>query len=213
MIIEIEGISCAGKTTAALLVAEELKKQGLDISYAKEPGETPLGNLLRSHLLNKGFQKQSDLTNALLFFAIRADILDDERTSRDGHIWLFDRHMGSTFVYQALASAFRDDNKSDFSVKKLETLMTLVPSKVDLTIVLDLPPEEAYKRLMIRKEKEERKCEEEVTRKDFLKTNAIAREGFYVYFNYCCRKNKAHIVDASKSVPEVVKQILSKTSL
>lgn len=71
--IVIEGHDGTGKSTQADLLQAHLESQGLRVIHTKEPGGSPMGEAIRSVLLNGNLQRQS-MTNILLFTANRHEL-------------------------------------------------------------------------------------------------------------------------------------------
>lgn len=97
--VTFEGVDGSGKSTLMERVAETLRQTHPNLVTTFEPGDTPLGKVIRSNVL----LAQSDpVTELLLFAADRADHV--RRVVRpaliDGKIVLCDRFDGSTVAYQ-----------------------------------------------------------------------------------------------------------------
>lgn len=71
--IVIEGANGTGKTTQADLLIEYLHEQGIKAHHVKEPGGSPVGDAIRSVLLNDKLPR-TPMTNALLFTANRHEL-------------------------------------------------------------------------------------------------------------------------------------------
>lgn len=101
MYITIEGPEATGKSTQAKLLAEHLKKCGLQVFLTKEPG-TPHDDLcvkIRALLLDPNYIV-ADRAALFLFLADRAQHI--ERVSKalaEGKIVISDRSSLSTYVY------------------------------------------------------------------------------------------------------------------
>lgn len=136
MFIVLEGIDGSGKTTAALLLTEKLKKAGIRSVYMREPGGTPEAELLRSIILNPAY-KFSPNTIAFLFEAVRRELYDKSIRPllTTDTVIICDRFTVSTLVYQGLESSF-----DQFQLGVLNMLATdgLTP---DITFLLDGSPE------------------------------------------------------------------------
>lgn len=73
--ITLEGIDGAGKSTHIAWLEGILRDKGQNVVVTREPGGTPLGEKLRTLLLNAGQTMHSE-TEALLMFAARREHLD-----------------------------------------------------------------------------------------------------------------------------------------
>jgi dTMP kinase len=141
MLIVLEGAEGAGKTTQIGLLANRIERAGLNVLTLREPGGTPLGDAIRSLLLDPA-QEISPEAEALLFLASRAQIVRteiDPALSR-GVVVIMDRFFLSTYAYQ-VAGRGLDESR----IREANALATggLVP---DLTLVLQLPAAEGLAR-------------------------------------------------------------------
>ena len=66
--ITLEGIDGAGKSTHLSFIAERLRAKGRQVVVTREPGGTPLGEMLRDLVLS---QKMHVETETLIMFASR----------------------------------------------------------------------------------------------------------------------------------------------
>jgi dTMP kinase len=139
--IVFEGIDGCGKTTQLTRISAWLAQSGLGGGPApyltKEPGDTPLGQALRSLLLNTPWEPALDpLAELLLYEADRAQHVAVLRSRLAAGQWvLCDRYTASTMAYQGYGRGL------DLAlVTQLNDVATgrLTP---DLTIWLDLPLE------------------------------------------------------------------------
>jgi len=134
--VAIEGIDGSGKTTQIPLVAAKLEEAGYQVHITTEPSSGPLGSTLRKYLSNPHSHTAVD---ALLFAADRVEHYFDEILPQleSGKIVITDRYKLSSIVYQGL---------SGISDAWLIQINSQVPDP-DLTILLDVPVEEAVERL------------------------------------------------------------------
>jgi len=129
----LEGIEGSGKTTQARLLAERLESTGVACLRTREPGGTPLGEAIRSLLLDgEAMPARSEL---LLMLAARAALLDAEiePALAAGQVVIADRFDLSTLAYQAYGRGL--------PLEQVERLNAFTTGGVgpDLTIVLDVP--------------------------------------------------------------------------
>jgi dTMP kinase len=145
--ITFEGGEGAGKSTQLKLLAARLEGVGIKVYETREPGGSPLAERIRQILLSQEEGPIEPLTEALLFYAARADHLEKViRPALAAGIWvLSDRFSDSTNVYQGLTGAV-----SPAFLKSLEKEI-LGKTRPDLTIILDLPAEEGMRRAEIRR--------------------------------------------------------------
>jgi dTMP kinase len=143
--ITFEGIDGCGKTTVAEMVHDRLKKAGKEVVLTTEPTKTWLGDAVKRSTA----EDHPALTEAFLFMADRSSHSKEiSKWLEEGKIVLCDRYSDSTVCYQA-ASLVREGFEADpFEwLKEISDKFVLRPS---LTIILDLEPEEALKRIQSR---------------------------------------------------------------
>src|SRR5947209_5796099 len=140
--ITFEGLDGSGKTTQLRQLAASLEVQGYRVVTLRNPGSTPLGDRIRSILLNSRAESAlgpiSPLTEMALMFADRAQSLDQiiEPALASGAIVLCDRFTDSSEAYQGAGRCLGSD--------RILAMHAAVCNNVqpDLTILL-LPPLEA----------------------------------------------------------------------
>jgi len=138
--ITFEGIDGSGKSTHIDAVAEALRARGVTARLTREPGGTPVGESLRELVINQEMTRE---TETMLMFAARAEHL--ARVIRPalaaGEWILCDRFTDATYAYQAGGRGL-DERR----IAELEQWVhpDLQP---DLTILFDVAPEVAAKRL------------------------------------------------------------------
>lgn len=142
MFISFEGIDGSGKTTLAHRVAERLRGDGYSVVEVREPGGTPLGEAIRTLLLDPA----SDISaraEVLLFSAARSQLVDTvvRPALEQGNIVVADRFFDSTTAYQG-------GGRGIMSVNELDTLHAFATASLrpDLTFLVDLAPEIAAAR-------------------------------------------------------------------
>ncbi len=142
-LISFEGIEGCGKSTQIVMLAERLRRQGLEVVISREPGATALGQELR-HLLLDPAHNPDALTELLLYLADRREhCLRVIRPARiRGALVLIDRFIDSTWVYQGFAASAADaGSREAVSAKIIDNLNRLVvgPDWPQLTFLLDCP--------------------------------------------------------------------------
>ena len=146
--ISFEGIDGCGKSTQARMLAERLRASGREVVLTREPGGAPGAEEIRALVLTGDPGRWSAETETALFTAARRDHL--EKTIRPalarGATVITDRFADSTRVYQG---ATRGDLRG--LVDRLhEALIGVEP---DMTLVLDINPEDGLDRAMDRSSK------------------------------------------------------------
>jgi dTMP kinase len=146
--ITFEGGEGSGKSTQARRLAERLKREhGIDVVLTREPGGSPFAEAIRKILLDPGTPRHAALSEALLFYAARADhIAEVIRPALVRGAWVIsDRFSDSTRVYQGHAGHL------DMStIDHLERLV-VAPTFPDLTLIIDLPAEDGLTRAAARR--------------------------------------------------------------
>ena len=101
-LIVFEAPEGAGKTTQLARLTAWLARNRVAHTAVREPGGTPLGDQIRDLLLNPGRADMTPRSEALLFMASRAELI--ERVVRPalarGEFVLADRFFLSTYAYQ-----------------------------------------------------------------------------------------------------------------
>ncbi|MEQ1813751.1 MAG: dTMP kinase [Candidatus Nitrotoga sp.] len=137
--ITFEGIDGAGKSTHIAWFVDTLRQKG-EVLLTREPGGTPLGENLRTMLLNYPMHSE---TETMLMFATRLEHIEQviKPALRQGIRVVSDRFSDASFAYQGGGRGVNMD--------KLEQLEHWVHGDLqpDLTILFDLPVEIALQRL------------------------------------------------------------------
>ncbi|HKA07546.1 MAG TPA: dTMP kinase [Gemmataceae bacterium] len=139
--LSLDGIDGTGKTTQCRLLVEWLNAAGVRAIGCGDPGGTPLGDQLRQILLASAYDL-SPRAEALLFMASRSELV--ARVIRpaleSGEVVVSDRFVMANVVYQGHARGIPPEEV--WAVGRFST-GGILP---DLTIVLDLPVEQAISR-------------------------------------------------------------------
>ena len=139
--ISFEGIDGCGKTTQIKFLEEYILKQGYNILVLREPGGTKVGEKVRDILLDKN-NFISPVTEMLLYASSRAQLVEEKilPALEKGQIVILDRFVDSSYVYQGYARGLGIEKVK--LVNEIAT-MGILP---DVTIYIDITPEEAMKR-------------------------------------------------------------------
>lgn len=105
LFLTFEGVDGGGKTTQMRRLVEHLRALGHIVVESVEPGGTRIGKQVRSILLEAVNKDLSPMAELLLFFASRAQAVDEVilPALAKGHIVVSDRFTDSTLVYQGCA--------------------------------------------------------------------------------------------------------------
>ena len=142
LFIAFEGGDGAGKSTQAARLAGALESRGLTVLCTREPGGTPIGEKLRSLVLDHGHGHIDAHTEALIFAASRAAHATQViRPALDrGEVVLTDRYIDSSVAYQGAGR--------DLGADAVRTLNEWATSGLqpDLTVLLDVDPADGRRR-------------------------------------------------------------------
>ena len=129
--ITFEGIDGAGKSTQIDVIEETLRARGLEVIRTREPGGTPLGEVIRKELLTVSMDPS---TETLLFFASSAEhIAKVIRPAIERGAWVLSDQVGGR----------------GFPAHKVEELerWTQGDLQPDRTVLFDIEPEGAAERV------------------------------------------------------------------
>ncbi|MDR9433134.1 MAG: dTMP kinase [Spiribacter sp.] len=133
--LTVEGIEGAGKSTAIESICTWIRANNAEVLATREPGGTPLGEELRTVLLEQREGGMSAEAELLLMFAARAQHLERviEPTLAAGQWVVCDRFTDASIAYQGAGRGL--------GVKRVEALAHwLHPARwPDLTLWLDVP--------------------------------------------------------------------------
>jgi len=144
--ITLEGGEGAGKSTILNILRQTLEQQGIDVVVTREPGGTPVGEALRSILLNPQFHNLCPESELLLMFAARAQLVREViiPALTAGKWVLSDRFTDASYAYQG---GGRGQPLSRISELEQWTTAGIQP---DLTLLLDLPVQQGLARAGVR---------------------------------------------------------------
>lgn len=140
--ISIEGIEGAGKTTCWRKLKELFELSRISSTFVREPGGTPLGEMVREILL------KNDLTispeaELFLYASARAQLVSTiiKPCLEKGEWVISDRYFDATVAYQGYG---RRLNLNFVKEIALASTLHIIPS---LTIIIDISPHTGFKRI------------------------------------------------------------------
>ncbi|MCL2821814.1 MAG: dTMP kinase [Firmicutes bacterium] len=138
-LITIEGCEGVGKTTQVTYLKGYCKHYEIPAVFTREPGGVPLAEKLREVVLDPA-HKMCALTELLLYSAARAEHINTviKPALDEGKLVVCDRFIYSTMAYQGYGRGVDVD-----FIKKLNS-MVLMGVEIDLTVFIDLSPEQGF---------------------------------------------------------------------
>ena len=140
--ITLEGGEGAGKSTHALRLVHTFSDHGIEAIVTREPGGSPGAEEIRKLLVEGEPGRWDAPVETLLMFAARADHLARTiRPALDAGKWVVcDRFTDSTFAYQGAGRGVHHQ-----LIRQVESA-SIATFRPDLTIILDVPVDEALNR-------------------------------------------------------------------
>ena len=196
MFITFEGIEGCGKTTQAKLLCEALVDRGYSVVFTREPGGTPAAEELRSFLLKPREERFPPFAELSVYEAARSFHVENliKPSLEEGAVVICDRFIDSTLAYQGYGRGI------DLSLVERLNQEATGGLKPNLTVLIDLPVEEAFRRIS-----ERRKDRME---SESLKFHQRVREGFLEIARR--EPERFLIVDGRKKVEELHTLILGE---
>jgi dTMP kinase len=142
LFVTLEGPEGSGKTTLCARLELFLVGKGHDVVCVREPGGTLIGQEVRDILLDQGNTAMVPQTEFLLFSASRAQLVREvvQPHLDAGSIVLCDRFLDSSLAYQGYG------HKLDVGILREISDFVTAGLQPDLTILLDIMPEEGLRR-------------------------------------------------------------------
>jgi len=197
MFITFEGIDGVGKSTQLDMLEKHLIAQGKEVVRTLEPGGTELGQEIR-HLLLHRKGDVAPRSEALLYAADRAHHVETKikPALASGKVVLSDRYFDSSVAYQGAARELDVQEVKDISLWAIDRLLP------DLTVLLDLPAQEAMNRRGNKGTEPDRLEREQV---EFFER---ARDEYLRMAN----EPRFLVVDANLSPEEIHSQVLERVA-
>ncbi len=194
MFLTIEGTDGAGKSTQIALLADFLRQKGCSVVLTREPGGTPIGEKIRSLLLDPANGDMTSATEALLYAASRAQHVSQTIVPalQEGSVVICDRFYDSSVVYQAYGRGLGEAMIKSINGWALDGL------EPDCTVLFLLPPQKALERA--RKDHAPDRLEQ---------AGLSLQQKVYEAYVALAQREPGRIVtvDASQSVEKVAEQV------
>jgi dTMP kinase len=202
MLITLEGIEGAGKTTQLSSMARYLQARGCRVVVTREPGGTAVGRRIRSILLDPRSRDLVPTAELLLYIADRVQHLQQliEPELAAGKVVLCDRFYDATLVYQGYGRGL------DRGMIQALHRLTCGGVEPDATFLLDLAPQEGLQRAWNQLDNGSRTDGEARFEKEALEFHQRVRAGYLEVAQ--AQPGRFRIIDAAQSEPAVTAQIL-----
>jgi dTMP kinase len=198
--IAIEGVDGAGKGVQSRLLRDELQGSGVDVLLTREPGGSIGAEEIRNLLVHGAAERWDAMTELLLIYAARRDHLTKTiwPALQEGRWVISDRFADSSRAFQGIAGGL---GLSVVDAVHAHVVGNFAP---DLTIVLDLDPEQSLARTVARGGREDR----------FEKKGLGYQQEVRRAFTHLAQRSPGtHVlIDAGRSVGEVAHDVLRVVS-
>lgn len=144
--VVFEGGDGSGKSTQVQALCQWLESEGRETVRTREPGGTELAERIRGLLLDPEQPPVDPVTEALLFAAARSSHVRSviAPALRRGAVVVSDRFIDSSLAYQGVGRDLGEAWVESINERAVDGVLP------DLTVVLDLPVEEARRRRELR---------------------------------------------------------------
>ncbi len=200
MFITFEGPDGGGKTTQVAMTVATLNARGHHVLLTREPGGTAIGDQIRHVLHDMKNQAMHPRAELLMYSASRAQIVEEvikPHLATDGVV-ICDRFFDSTYAYQGYGHGL------DLAQLRLITGFATGGLKPDITILLDIAPEDSLQRRLSALDKGGEWNRLDAMALDFHKR---VRDGYHALV--AAEPERWVVVNAAQSVEKVQTDILT----
>lgn len=141
MFVTFEGCEGVGKSTQLRLLKEYLDKTGQPAVYIREPGSTEISEQIRRVILDPKNTAMTDMTEALLYAASRAQLVREviKPALAKGELVICDRYIDSSVAYQGYGREMGAELIKRINAPAIDGCMP------DMTVFIDLSPESSWR--------------------------------------------------------------------
>ncbi len=182
MLIAIEGIDGAGKTTLAKKLKKWFENRGMKATIVKEPGESEWGKMVRER--NFSAEEELELFLKDREINVKEKILPE---ISKGNVVIMDRYYYSNIAYQGAKG---------LSIEEIKVKNERIAPKPDIVLLLDCSPEKCVERV------KKRGKTSRFEKLDYLKK---VRE---LFLKIASTDKRVRIINAEKSEEEVFKSAI-----
>jgi len=202
MFITLEGIEGSGKTTQIGRLVEFFQQQRIECITTREPGGTPIGETIRSILLDPANGALAAKTELLLYLADRSQHIFEliQPSLEEGKTVICDRYFDATLVYQGFARGLNIE-----LIRQLHQIL-FDDLKPDLTLLLDLAPRIGLQRAWRQLNSGQRPGSESRFEAETLAFHEKVRAGYLELARF--EPDRFRIVDAARSHDQVFTAII-----
>jgi dTMP kinase len=140
LFITLEGVDGAGKSSHLDWLADWFRSRGRTVRQTREPGGTPVGEMLREIVLHETMHLE---TEALVMFAARREHIEQviRPALAAGEVVISDRLTDASYAYQCGGRGLPEERLALLEAWVQDGLQP------DLTLLFDVPTEVAAQRL------------------------------------------------------------------
>lgn len=197
LFISMEGPDGSGKTTQIEKLQKYFVKSGYEVIITREPGGTSVSEKIRNIILDVENISLSDMTEAFLYAASRAQHIDEKikPALEKGKVVISDRFVDSSIVYQGYARGIGIDIVEAINNYAIQGVIP------DITFFFDIEPEIAMKRKVNQKSLD--RLEQE-----HISFHNKVYEGYKILLKRYPKRIKS--IDARQSVEDIQQQIMNE---
>ena len=197
VIIVVEGLDGAGKTTQAKKLKEWLESKGFTVVLLKEPTDGDYGRKIREKLNKNGKINQFEMAKLYALDRLENVKKNVQPALNRGDIIIIDRYVPSSIVYQSI------NGPSESEILELNKFAP----EPDVVIIIDITEDEAIRRMNASNRKqdafEKREFLKKVREKYLTLPNTLKKLGKW-------QKTKFFIVDGMRNEEAVFEDIKMK---